>query len=57
MVMKTVGSTTIKATPTMKTVNRTAASSPMMRATIKEKRKTVMLKVINRTSGKPVKTI
>ena len=57
VVIKMVGRTTRRATPTMKSVKRTAASRPMRSAAIREKTKTVMEKVMNRMRGTPVRMI
>lgn len=57
VVMKMVGRTTRRATPTMKSVKRTAARSPMRSAAMREKTKTVIEKVMNRMRGRPVRMI
>lgn len=57
VVMKMVGRTTRRATPTMKSVKRTAARSPMSSAAMREKTKTVIEKVMNRMRGRPVRMI
>jgi hypothetical protein len=57
VVRKTVGRTTTNATPTINTVNRRAATSPMRSAAMSENRNTVREKVKKRRSGRPVKAI
>jgi hypothetical protein len=57
VVKKTVGMTMRSATTTMKTVKSTAARTPMRRAVMREKRKTVTENVMKSKRGKPVKTI
>ena len=55
--MKMVGRTTRRATPTMKSVKRTAARRPMSSAAMREKTKTVIEKVMKRMRGRPVRMI
>lgn len=57
MVRKIVGRTTSSATPTIHTVNRSATTSPIRSAAMREKRKTVIEKARKRSSGSPVKAI
>ena len=57
VVKKTVGMMTRSATPTMMTVKSTAARTPMRRAVMREKRKTVTEKVMKSKRGKPVRII
>jgi hypothetical protein len=54
VVINTVGKTTVRAASTMKRVKSEAATRPMISVAKSETRKTVMEKVKNRSSGRPV---
>ena len=54
VVKKTVGRTTTSATPTQKSVKRTAPKRPTTRPTTKLKMNTVRVKRMKRPSGMPV---
>lgn len=55
VVKKMKGRTMVKATPTQKTVKRTAARRPRMRPTRREKMRTVREKRMKRPRGTPVR--
>lgn len=57
MVMKTVGKTTKRATRTIAAVKTRAARTPMRRAAMRENMKTVMVKVMKRAIGMPLRAI
>jgi hypothetical protein len=57
VVRKTVGRTTINATPSMNTVKSRAATTAIRRAAMSEKRNTVREKVKKSRSGIPVNAI
>lgn len=57
VVMKTVGRTTMRATPTINTVKRRATRMPTRRAATRENMKTVIVKTMNITRGKPVRAM